>query len=1429
MKIVFTKLPSESARAVSTASEEVPFMKTKIQSSTAWKIAALIIGLAVPGAASAAPQWTVRTTNTTNNLNAVAVNRDSAGTAIAVGQWGIYHVSHDSGASWSTPAYAGSAELYGITWTSGNSFVAVGGGGVCARTASNGASWITGATDPLGQYTDTLYAVCHRGGTTVAVGNNGCIKTSSDAGVSWTLRSSGTTKHLRGVAAGPTYFVAVGDDGTVCRSTNGVTWSVFTVPPYQSAYSENNDFLAVTWAGSQFAATGGTASVFGQWTSPDGETWTYTSGKDSRHAVAWTGTHIIAGGISFAWWNPSLPASSWKTMSRPTSNQIHGLAVTTGGVIIAVSWSGGIATTSTNLPDPISLNLSANPGAGGYVYGGGSGFFPGDEVAASAYQASGYTFTNWTEGGTVVSTESIYTFVLNADRTLVANFAPTTPTRVIELSGNLAFGNVTVGTTATRTLTIRNTGNTALEVTGITCPAGFTGPWSGTINAGGSRDVTVTFNPTAAQPYSGNITVNSNATNTTANPNANKIAASGTGVAAPTRIIALTGPLTFGNVGVGSTGQKTLIIKNTGTGPLTVTGISYPAGFSGDWSGSIAPGGTQNVPVTFTPAAAQAYSGTVTVNSDKTSGTETIAASGTGIAPTRILGLTGPLTFGNVSLGSTGQRNLTIKNTGNSALTVSGISYPAGFSGAWSGVIAPGGSQVVTVTFTPDAAQAYSGTVTVNSDKSTGIGAIAASGTGIAPTRIIGLTGPLAFGNVSVGATSQKKLTIRNTGNSALTVTGISYPAGFSGDWSGSIAPGGTQVVVVTFTPLASQAYSGNVTVNSNPTSGITTIAASGNGLLPEIAVEQPAGTGLTDGAGTVTLAATTVGFKSAAAAFVIKNTGTGPLTLTGASIAGAHPGDFAATLPRFPLILAPKASAMLPVVFSPTVAGARSAVLQINSNDGDENPFDINLAGNSAAMDYHFAVGETVDFALPADITGAGTVTGVTGLPPGLKQASGRITGIPTTAGAYAVKITVKAANGATQTFTRSIVIDAMQAWAVGNFFALVEAPAAPAATALGLGGHLKFTSTSAGTFSGTLVLGSKSYSFRGQIEGAMEAGRGSAPLAAMATIVTNVCNPGQNIVVDLGIEPGGVSGNVACGGSQVAVNDGWKQVWDAAKNPAFGCKDRTLNVAMDNADNLSGPQGDGFAIIKLTKAGLATWTVSLADGKKLTGAFPAGPQGQVPFYAPITYPGAGAITSLLATEPSGDFYKVSDAPRPNGRWMKIETPAANTTDRSYRAGFDLDLDIFGAEHRAPATGQLLFGNPASPLALVFGLADGGIDSSVQLGGTDPVGLDAQLQAANKLVVTDADLPAAAKFTPTFAAATGLLSGTIPLSDTVADKKIPRPAAFSGLYIPDLATPGASTIAGFFTLPQLPAPGGNSATTPIQSGPIGILRPSGP
>lgn len=104
-----------------------------------------------------------------------------------------------------------------------------------------------------------------------------------------------------------------------------------------------------------------------------------------------------------------------------------------------------------------------------------------------------------------------------------------------------------------------------------------------------------------------------------------------TPAAAQTRIIALSGTMDFGNIQVGQSFTATLNIRNSGNAPLTISGMTGPSNYTSTFtSGTIAAGASQAATIRFAPTFAQTYNGTLTVNGDQTSGTNTIAVSGTG-------------------------------------------------------------------------------------------------------------------------------------------------------------------------------------------------------------------------------------------------------------------------------------------------------------------------------------------------------------------------------------------------------------------------------------------------------------------------------------------------------------------------------------------------------------------------------------------------------------------------------------------------------------------------------------------------------------------------------------------------------------------------------------------------------------------------------
>ena len=69
-----------------------------------------------------------------------------------------------------------------------------------------------------------------------------------------------------------------------------------------------------------------------------------------------------------------------------------------------------------------TITLATNSSVGGTVAGDGT-FFTGNPVTVTATPNTGYSFVNWTEGGVVVSTNSSYTFIVDLNRSLTANFA----------------------------------------------------------------------------------------------------------------------------------------------------------------------------------------------------------------------------------------------------------------------------------------------------------------------------------------------------------------------------------------------------------------------------------------------------------------------------------------------------------------------------------------------------------------------------------------------------------------------------------------------------------------------------------------------------------------------------------------------------------------------------------------------------------------------------------------------------------------------------------------------------------------------------------------------------------------------------------------------------------------------------------------------
>lgn len=140
-------------------------------------------------------------------------------------------------------------------------------------------------------------------------------------------------------------------------------------------------------------------------------------------------------------------------------------------------------------------------------------------------------------------------------------------------------------------------------------------------------------------------------------------------------------------------------------------------------------------------------------------------------------------------------------------------------------MVAAGASCTVSLTFTPAQAGARSGSLTVTSNGTGSPQSVALTGTGVAPASpgALSFAASVEFGTQLVGSTSAPQaLVITNVGGSPVQVSSVasSQPGEFAitGSTCGSVAPGATCSVTLTFQPVATGDRTATLTVASSGT-----------------------------------------------------------------------------------------------------------------------------------------------------------------------------------------------------------------------------------------------------------------------------------------------------------------------------------------------------------------------------------------------------------------------------------------------------------------------------------------------------------------------------------------------------------------------------------------------------------------------------------
>lgn len=523
----------------------------------------------------------------------------------------------------------------------------------------------------------------------------------------------------------------------------------------------------------------------------------------------------------------------------------------------------------------------------------------------------------------------------------------TAPTASLTPS-SLAFGNQTVGTaTSLQSASLANTGTGPMTFTialGGTDPGDYillANACSSPLQAGQSCLIPVEFKPTTSGSRPASIVVTDSASGS---PHSTTL--SGTGIATAPAISLSVTSVNFGNQPVGTnSGSLPIVVTNTGTANLTVSGVTPTGDFSETTTcGTVTPGNTCVVNGTFSPSSAGTGTGQFSITSNAASSPDLVSLQGFGTQTGATLTPTS-VSFGSVTVGQPSTlHTLTLANTGNTTLglstpTMTGAN-PGDFTlpGVCGASLAPNATCFYSFTFIPGGAgsrsatftQPFTGGVTSVTDSFTGTGVATAPAVGLAPTS-------MDFGSQTQSTTSGiKSIQLNNTGTANLTISSIAATGANAADFTvtshctSPLIAGGSCAVDVTFTPSTTAAETAAVTFTTNAASSPDHTNLAGLGVAaPAPHVTFPSGsfpssvsfsppsiqTGTTSGAQTISPV----------------NNGEANLVVASATLGGTDPGDY--TMTNGCGTVTPGNSCSITLNCKPTAAGSRPATLTVTDN----------------------------------------------------------------------------------------------------------------------------------------------------------------------------------------------------------------------------------------------------------------------------------------------------------------------------------------------------------------------------------------------------------------------------------------------------------------------------------------------------------------
>jgi photosystem II stability/assembly factor-like uncharacterized protein len=286
---------------------------------------------------------------TLNSL--VAVGNSAPGTpptpTIFAGPFNYTSTDPPGVTAWTPPTSipAGFVSDLSAVMFSGSQFIALGTDG-SILTSPDGNTWTSAASIPSGgaagpRMNSIAFGIVSGATIYVAVGDGGSIFRSTDNLVTWIPAAApNTTNHLYNVSFPNGIFVATGASGTLLTSTDASTWNLQNSKTTKALRGATYGTGSASGASANYVAVGDSGTIV---TSNDGMTWSLTPPPLTQDLRAIRfGTRFVAVGQAGMVAYSDDPINTWATTSSGSAADLAAV-IFTPGMYLAVGASGANA------------------------------------------------------------------------------------------------------------------------------------------------------------------------------------------------------------------------------------------------------------------------------------------------------------------------------------------------------------------------------------------------------------------------------------------------------------------------------------------------------------------------------------------------------------------------------------------------------------------------------------------------------------------------------------------------------------------------------------------------------------------------------------------------------------------------------------------------------------------------------------------------------------------------------------------------------------------------------------------------------------------------------------------------------------------------------------------------------------------------------